>query len=51
MEVGAGEFAFSEEPREYKKNMILARKLEKDQIERQYQIHSAFLAYPEIANA
>jgi hypothetical protein len=51
MEVGSGEFAFSEEPREYKKNLILARKLEKNQIERQYQIHPAFRAYLEIADA
>jgi len=51
MEVGSGEFAFSEEPREYKKNVILASKLEKHQSERQYQIHPAFRAYLEIADA
>jgi len=51
IEVGHGEFAFSEEPREYKKNVILATKLEKNQNERRYQIHPAFRAYLEIADA
>jgi hypothetical protein len=47
IEVGSNEFAFSEEPREYRKNVILAAKLERNQ--ERYQIHPAFRAYLEIA--
>ena len=51
MEVGPEEFAFSEEPGEYKKNVILARKMEHNEDDRRYQIHPAFRAYLEIGDA
>ena len=51
MEVGPAEFAFSEEPGEYKKNVILARKIEQNEDDRRYQIHPAFRAYLEIHDA
>src|SRR6202795_2415081 len=51
MEVGPDEFAFSEEPGEYKKNAILAKKMQLDEGDRRYQIHPAFRAYLEIGEA
>jgi hypothetical protein len=51
MEVGPEEFAFSEEPGEYKKNVILARKMQQSEDDRRYQIHPAFRAYLEIRDA
>lgn len=51
MEVGPGDFAFSEEPAEYKKNAILARKMEQNEDDRRYQIHPAFRAYLEVRDA
>lgn len=51
MEVGPNEFAFSEEPGEYKKNAILARKVEQNEDDRRYQIHPAFRAYLDIHDA
>jgi hypothetical protein len=48
MEVDRDQFVFSDEPREFKKNSVLANKLAEDQLVRRYQIHPAFRAYLEI---
>ncbi|MGH9692080.1 MAG: P-loop ATPase, Sll1717 family, partial [Candidatus Acidiferrales bacterium] len=50
IEVSPNKFAFSEEPREYRKNVILASKLQSDQEKMRYQVHPAFRAYLEIAD-
>jgi hypothetical protein len=51
LEVGNDQFAFSEEPREYKKNSILANKLEKQHGEPRFQVHPAFRSYLGIPDA
>lgn len=47
MEVDRGQFVFSDEPREFKKNLVLANKVAEQQ-PRRFKIHPAFRAYLEV---
>jgi hypothetical protein len=51
IEIDRGQFVYSDEPRELRKNLVLAINLAIDEQSRRYAIHPAFWAYLEIGEA